>query len=90
MRASGSSAHAPRAGAVDAMAAALHSPAERLRIGGFVLDRTRRELLTLSGSPAELRHKALEVLLMLGAQAGHVVSKDDLLLHGPTRSRALC
>jgi predicted ATPase/DNA-binding winged helix-turn-helix (wHTH) protein len=55
------------------------SPAERLHIGGFVLDRTRRELLAPNGRPAELRHKALEVLLLLGAHAGHVVSKDDLL-----------
>jgi predicted ATPase/DNA-binding winged helix-turn-helix (wHTH) protein len=53
---------------------------DQIRIGGFVLDRTRRELLEPSGSPAPLRHKALEVLLALGAQAGHVVSKDELLL----------
>ncbi len=62
------------------MASSLPSSVDRIRIGGFVLDRSRRELLTPSGSPAELRHKALEVLLVLGAQAGHVVSKDDLLL----------
>jgi predicted ATPase/DNA-binding winged helix-turn-helix (wHTH) protein len=62
------------------MASSLPSSFDRIRVGGFVLDRTRRELLTPSGSPAPLRHKALEVLLALAAQAGHVVSKDDLLL----------
>jgi predicted ATPase/DNA-binding winged helix-turn-helix (wHTH) protein len=61
------------------MASTPSSSVERIRIGRFVLDRARRELLAPSGSPAQLRHKALEVLLMLGAQAGHVVSKDDLL-----------
>ncbi|WP_341892752.1 winged helix-turn-helix domain-containing protein [Variovorax sp. YR752] len=55
------------------------SSVDRICLGGFVLDLARRELLTLSGSAAPLRHKALEVLLMLGTQAGHVVSKDDLL-----------
>lgn len=57
------------------------SSVDRIRIGGYVLDQARRELLTPSGSPAPLRHKALEVLLMLGAHAGHVVSKEDLLAH---------
>lgn len=57
-----------------------HSPtADRLVINRFVLDRSRRELTSPSGSPADLRHKALEVLLALGERAGHVVSKHDLL-----------
>lgn len=61
------------------MDSARPSSVDRIRLGGFVLDLTRRELLTQSGSPAPLRHKALEVLLMLATHAGHVVSKDDLL-----------
>ena len=50
-----------------------------LRIRGFELDLERRELRTPTGEQALLRRKALEVLLVLAQQAGHVVSKDELL-----------
>lgn len=61
------------------MAPVHPASANRLHINHFVLDRSRRELMSPSGGPADLRHKALEVLLALGEQAGHVVSKNELL-----------
>ena len=46
---------------------------------GFVLDLERRELLDAAGRPTALRAQALNVLLVLGEHAGHVVGKDDLM-----------
>lgn len=45
----------------------------------FELDLVRRELRTASGDQAPLRRKALEALLVLAEQAGHVVGKDELI-----------
>ena len=46
---------------------------------GFALDLARGELFDADGRPTELRAQALKVLLVLGEQAGQVVSKDELL-----------
>lgn len=46
---------------------------------GFLLDLVRRELLDASGRPTELRAQALEVLLVLGENAGQVVGRDELM-----------
>ena len=51
----------------------------RLQLGGFVLDLDRGELRSPDGQLAALRRQALQVLLVLGANAGHVVGKDELL-----------
>lgn len=51
----------------------------RLQLGGFVLDLARAELRSPDGQLAALRRQALQVLLVLGANAGHVVGKDELL-----------
>lgn len=53
--------------------------ASRLRLGALVLDLGRGELLGTDGRPAPLRRQALEVLLLLGRQANHVVTKDELM-----------
>ena len=42
-----------------------------LQIGGYELDLARGELRSPDGQPAELRRQALDVLLLLGTQAGH-------------------
>ena len=44
-----------------------------------MLDLDAGELRTRNGELADLRRQALEVLLLLGAHAGHVVGKDDLM-----------
>ena len=51
----------------------------RLILSGFVLDLTAGELLTADEQLAGLRKQALDVLLVLGARAGQVVSKDELM-----------
>lgn len=53
--------------------------AKRLGLSGFDLDLANRELRGPDGQLAELRRQALDVLLLLGARAGHVVGKDELL-----------
>jgi TolB-like protein len=53
--------------------------AERLPLGGFTLDLARGELLGAGEHPAPLRRQALQMLLVLGARAGEVVSKDELM-----------
>lgn len=54
-------------------------PAHRLRLGELTLDLAVGELLLADGRPAALRRQALEVLLALGARAGQVVTKDELM-----------
>lgn len=71
------------AGVVDESAGGK-GPAEgselrRLRLCGFVLDLAARELLTADHQLAGLRRQALDVLLVLGARAGQVVGKDELM-----------
>lgn len=53
--------------------------ANRLVLGDFVLDLAAGELLTASGELAGLRRQALAVLRVLGARAGQVVTKDELM-----------
>ena len=48
-------------------------------LSGFVLDLNRGELLTPEDQLAGLRKQALDVLLVLGARAGQVVSKEELM-----------
>jgi DNA-binding winged helix-turn-helix (wHTH) protein len=50
-----------------------------LRLAGFVLDLGAGELRTSDHQVAGLRKQALDVLLVLGARAGQVVSKDELM-----------
>lgn len=60
---------------------ALGLAANRLALGPLVLDLAAGELLTAAGQLAGLRRQALEVLLMLGARSGQVVTKDELMHH---------
>ena len=50
-----------------------------MALGSFVLDLEHGELRSGDGGLAGLRKQSLEVLLILGENAGHVVSKDQLL-----------
>ena len=50
-----------------------------LPLSGFVLDLAAGELLTSDHQLAGLRKQALDVLLLLGARAGQVVGKDELM-----------
>ncbi|MBA3254523.1 MAG: winged helix-turn-helix domain-containing protein [Burkholderiaceae bacterium] len=58
---------------------AWNEAANRLNLSGFVLDLNRGELLTHQDQLAGLRKQALDVLLVLGARAGQVVTKDELM-----------
>ena len=58
---------------------AWNEAANRLELSGFVLDLNRGELLTPEDELAGLRKQALDVLLVLGARAGQVVSKEELM-----------
>jgi DNA-binding winged helix-turn-helix (wHTH) protein/TolB-like protein len=58
---------------------AWNEAANRLELSGFVLDLNRGELLTPNDQLAGLRKQALDVLLVLGARAGQVVSKGELM-----------
>ena len=58
---------------------AWNEAANRLQLSGFVLDLNRGELLTPHDQLVGLRKQALDVLLVLGARAGQVVSKDELM-----------
>ena len=53
--------------------------ASSLPLSGFVLDLAASELLTSDRQVAVLRKQALDVLLVLGARAGQVVTKDELM-----------
>ena len=53
--------------------------ARQLPLSSFLLDLRAGELLTSDGQLAELRKQALDVLLVLGAHAGRVVGKDELM-----------
>jgi TolB-like protein/DNA-binding winged helix-turn-helix (wHTH) protein len=59
--------------------AELGLAAGRHVLGDFVLDLGAGELFTAAGSPAALRRQALDVLLLLGARCGQVVTKDELM-----------
>ena len=51
----------------------------RIPIAGFVLDLQHGELLDIAGRQVPLRKQALDVLLTLASDIGHVVTKDELL-----------
>jgi TolB-like protein/DNA-binding winged helix-turn-helix (wHTH) protein len=51
---------------------------QRLRLGEFVLDLGRGDLLDAQGRPAGLRAQALKLLLVLGERAGQVVGREEL------------
>ena len=53
--------------------------ANRLQLGGCVLDLVAGELLTSVGQLAGLRRQALDVLLVLGGRVGQVVGKEELM-----------
>ncbi|MFT3819044.1 MAG: winged helix-turn-helix domain-containing protein [Rubrivivax sp.] len=53
--------------------------ARQLVLGGHVLDLAEGELRTADGQRAGLRRRSLELLLTLGARAGQVVSRDELM-----------
>jgi len=52
---------------------------DQLRLASFVLDLAAGELRTSEHQLAGLRKQALDVLLVLGARAGQVVTKDELM-----------
>ncbi len=53
--------------------------AARLHLAACVLDIHQRELRNADDRPVVLRHKALEVLLLLAEHAGHIVDKRTLM-----------
>jgi DNA-binding winged helix-turn-helix (wHTH) protein/TolB-like protein len=53
--------------------------ATRIALGRCLLDLQAGELLQADGHVAPLRRQALELLLVLGQQAGRVVGKDELM-----------
>ena len=60
-------------------AAKQEAPDGRLRLAGYTLDLGSRELLSPALEVAPLRRQSLKVLLLLGARAGQVVSREELL-----------
>src|SRR5262252_9509981 len=56
-------------------------PGVRFVFEPFELDAARRRL-TVSGEPAAMSDRQLDILLVLVARAGEIVSKDDLLQAG--------
>jgi DNA-binding winged helix-turn-helix (wHTH) protein len=59
--------------------ATASSAASRLALGRCTLDMAAGELLDAKGELAGIRKQALDVLVVLGRQAGEVVSKDELM-----------
>ncbi len=57
----------------------LHQPEGRLRFGACVLDVTRAVLAAPDGTEAQLRPKTLELLRLLLANAGRIVTREELL-----------
>jgi TolB-like protein len=51
----------------------------RIHLKNFIVDLRRGELLDRAGARVDLRAHSLDLLLRLAANAGHVVSKDELL-----------
>ena len=54
-------------------------PAQRLRVGDFVVDVATREIARADAPPQRVSLKAMDVLLALAAQPGKVVSRAALL-----------
>jgi len=58
----------------------IYQESDRLRVGEFVVDVPRREVVAASGhEPTRLTIKSLHVLLALAGQQGKVVSREALL-----------
>lgn len=58
----------------------LHQESDRLKVGEFVVDLPRREVVSaLQAEPVRLTVKAIHVLLALVGQQGKVVSREALL-----------
>ena len=58
----------------------LHQESDRLKVGEFVVDLPRREVVSASqAEPVRLTVKAMHVLLALVGQHGKVVSREALL-----------
>ncbi len=55
------------------------APPQRVRIGSCLFDPARAELLGPDGAPVHLRPRAMRLLEVLLAQAGRVVTRDDLI-----------
>lgn len=55
------------------------APPLQVRIGSCAFDQARAELLGPNGEPVHLRPRAMRVLEVLLAQAGRVVTRDDLI-----------
>ena len=64
---------------MDSGSSARAVSAGRLQLGQFVLDLNARELMTSDNQVAGLRRQALNVLLVLGARASQVVTKEELM-----------
>lgn len=52
---------------------------DRIHLKNFIVDLRRGELLDRAGARVDLRAHSLDLLLRLAANAGHVVTKDELL-----------
>lgn len=57
----------------------LPAAPHRVPVPGHVIDLHRHELTRRDGEPVGMRRQALELLVVLAGNAGHVVSKQDLL-----------
>src|SRR5437899_3863467 len=58
---------------------ATPGPPERYRFGPFELQPDKRRLLLKDGATISLRPRAFDLLVALVDQAGHLVTKDELL-----------
>src|ERR1700754_1042275 len=54
-------------------------PAQTITFGGFVFRTKGRELQTVEGKAVDLRSQSAEVLSVLAARPGEIVSKDALM-----------
>lgn len=52
---------------------------DRVHIKNFIVDLRRGELLDRAGGRVDLRARSLDLLLRLAADAGHMVTKDELM-----------
>src|SRR5262245_57482240 len=53
--------------------------ADAIRLGGFVFQPNRKELQTIAGRAVDLRSQSAEVLSVLAARPGEIVSKNALM-----------
>ncbi len=69
----------PDVAAMNERASAASQTSTRLLLGDCTLDLGAGELVTGQGELAALRRQALDLLLVLGRRAEHVVTKDELM-----------